>query len=172
MIDNKINKLAGRNLAVYCALLLLMLVGVLTSNFNPVMVAVLSASLVIFIAFKALNVVRKSVLAVGFLFFGLGVLEINLGFDKGLPVFWVAELALTLFCVAYAFFKALKGVIKGFISPSVNPVGLEPMSHSYNSASGSSKEHPIDDDSFDWGMNGRGGINPIHKEDDPHGLWM
>ena len=182
MIEPKVKKTMPKDFAVYSGVMLMMLAGVFLYNVNPVIATLFIIILAAYIALKALNVVRKSLLAILFLSFALGMLEIHFGVDKSLPVFWVVGFVIGFIYAALAFIKEFKKMIKGFTSSRIDLEKPESMSYSYDSASGSPNSESSDPayhaDNFGWGItgrggvNGRGGINPIHKDNDPHGFWL
>lgn len=67
----------------------------------------------LYLLLRAMNVIRKSRAAVGFMLFSLGMLEIHLGVAKGYPVFWVIGLACFLVMFFWSWYKAEAAMADG-----------------------------------------------------------
>lgn len=113
---------------------------------------------------------------------GLGTLEIYLGTAKGMPISWVLGGAGFVVFLILRFVKAAAGAFHAAFPKGDLPFPkVSPMTHSFDSAFGNTTRHSVagstkarsngagmDDDS----PNGRGGIDPLYKEDDPFGLHL
>ena len=91
---------------LYAVFVLLALVSVPLFQENVFLGLAFNGPAFLYILLRALNVIRKSRVAVGFMLFGLGMLEIHLGVAKGYPVFWVIGLAVFLASFLYTWIRA------------------------------------------------------------------
>lgn len=97
---------AALQLFLYAFFALLALVSVPLFQENVFLGLAFNAPAFIYILLRALNVIRKSRVAVGFMLFSLGMLEIHLGAAKGYPVFWLIGSAFFLVMFFWSWYRA------------------------------------------------------------------
>lgn len=167
-------------LCVVCALMLVLSVSAFRES--ALFGATLAAFPVIYLAAVFFRSIAKSVWAIAFLAFAVGVLEIYAGIANGMPIAWALGGVVFVGALVWSFVGALAGAFKAAFPKGDLPFPkVSPMTHSFDSAfgattkksfSGSSKTQAQNSMSDDDSPNGRGGMNQFYSEDDPSGLHL
>lgn len=131
----------------------------------------------IFFAAIFFRAIAKSIWAVAFLMFSVGVLEIYSGFAKGMPIAWVLGGAVFFLVIIWSFVKAATGAYKNAFPKGDLPFPkVSPITHSFDSAFGnmrkradSSRPNTNETGLGEDGFNGRGGVHEMFREGDAFG---